>query len=408
MIARRKKFQSSGPVQASESKVISLKSKRKQASPSAHDANDDDFEDRKEMFNDEEETEKRFDDKEEEEEVDEENHDLRHKVKNADREDKKSKGASGGVTDLRVQLHRKRMQRGESPKERSPPSHAHTRQPKQARTSRPTYDDPRDRDERDEAVGRMAARAGLVIGSSAAAAASRSSPPETTSRSRRGRESRYIVEKHVTSRSPSPPLVSDPEHDELPIIKKGKRTTAFSRLGEPVHAPAAAVKRSVSPPAAAAAGRVHAPQHRGASDEDNNAGDSADSDLGDDHTPETSPSKKSKKNKKDKKLKKDKKDSREKKLEKKLKKLKEQLNTALRDEADRPDKIDKLLSSLPPELTAPTPQLPAPAKPAKKSSKRSSSETGKKSAKKHKASEAVKEPTSADAESEEALFAFFE
>ena len=36
MIARRKKFQSSGPVQASESKVISLKSKRKQASPSAH------------------------------------------------------------------------------------------------------------------------------------------------------------------------------------------------------------------------------------------------------------------------------------------------------------------------------------------------------------------------------------
>ena len=44
------------------------------------------------MFNDEEETEKRFDDTEEEEEVDEENHDLRHKVKNADREDKKSKG----------------------------------------------------------------------------------------------------------------------------------------------------------------------------------------------------------------------------------------------------------------------------------------------------------------------------
>ena len=45
------------------------------------------------MFDDddEEETEKRFDDQEEEEEVDE-NHDLRHKVKNADREDKKSKG----------------------------------------------------------------------------------------------------------------------------------------------------------------------------------------------------------------------------------------------------------------------------------------------------------------------------
>ena len=42
------------------------------------------------MFDDdEEETEKRFDD---EEEVDEDNHDLRHKVKNADREDKKSKG----------------------------------------------------------------------------------------------------------------------------------------------------------------------------------------------------------------------------------------------------------------------------------------------------------------------------
>ena len=116
--------------------------------------------------------------------------------------------STGGVTDLRVQLHRKRMLRGdrESPSDQSP---ARGPAPKQRRHPPPS--DPRDVDEREGgAIGRMVVRAGLG-----------GSPK------RKSAEGRHIViSRPVRQDSAS----SDSENDDLPIIKKSKRYESIIHL----------------------------------------------------------------------------------------------------------------------------------------------------------------------------------
>jgi len=427
MIARRKKFQSDQPVSAAESKVISLKTQARENSSKQDldksldrqeselsEAVELGIEDTLDMFDEEQEQEEETDDRNGQDRLSA--HENKTKEKN-----------KGSVTDLRVQLHRKRMLRGDSSpvnRDRSPVRGGRRGgrvSPPQQRRSPEQIPDPRDVDQRgrrigerpdprdvderrqDSAIGRMVVRAGLK------------QPMDRLD----GRQ--IVVSRTVQSASAS----SDSDNDDIPIIKRAKRTNVMSRLGEPVHNVAAAtvpvpVKAKISELQQqlsdrsdsefddedeylnATRGRRRTGSGSGQGGGYSSGGGGA---VGDGSSP-----KKAKKTKKEKKVKKEKKDKRERKLEKKLKKLKEQLNTALKDDLDRPDKIDRLLSSnaladLSGVLADPPPPAPAGAgaKPAA-AKKKASSKKRESSENQDSGNKAAVPPD----DSEEALFRFFE
>lgn len=257
LIARRKKFQSAEAVigGGKEAKVISLKSAKSEAAANkkivdvAKDKKKNGEEDQMEDNGDalelgvDVETLNMFDEGSAKPTLEDKRHHQRDN-------DKKPKG---GVTDLRVQLHRKRMMRGSKDKSPNPPPTSRG-QKRQA-----ISEDDRDLTPDRGHVQRSTSRVGVLSPPRRGGRGRSRSPPSPPSSSgaSSGRQiliTRPQVAAPVTSRgrrgrerssSPGPAAAatkaassgSDYDDEDESVIKKPstKRTNVMSRLGEPVH-----------------------------------------------------------------------------------------------------------------------------------------------------------------------------